>query len=130
MNELYKLDISENTIKSMIEINPDILAMNDSEIIEKEHILKSIGCTENIIRNIISSNPTFLSIDSNDIKDLLTKLYHLGFRTLNILLDSNPYILNMDIENINKYINKRLKKEKLSDIIDDLETNPYIFNEI
>ena len=50
---------------------------------------------------------------------------------LNILLDSNPYILNLEVFEIEKYIYERLNKdEELEDIIDDLESNPQLFNEL
>ena len=50
---------------------------------------------------------------------------------LNILFDSNPYILNLEVFEIENYINSRLDSgEKLEDIIDDLDSNPILFNEM
>ena len=54
-----------------------------------------------------------------------------GFTTLNILFDGNPYILNLDDFEIENYIENREKEgEKVEDIVDDLESNPYLFQEI
>ena len=51
--------------------------------------------------------------------------------TLNILFDANPYILNLEPYEIDNYIKNRLEKnETLEDIIDDMDSNPYLFNEL
>ena len=131
MEELYNIGISENTIKSMLEINPELRDITKQEIEEKENILKRINCDDTQIINIISSNAQYLSRTNTDIIKLLNYLINLGFRTLNILFDSNPYILNLDVFEIEEYINKRKNKgEELEDIIDDLDSNPYLFNEM
>ena len=129
--ELYKLGISENTIMEMIELNPDIKELDDNEINEKIEILKSINCNDRQIKNIISSNAMYLSKLNTDIINLLNRLNSLGFNSLNILIDSNPYILNLDVFEVDNYIDKRLKNgEVLEDIVDDLESNPSLFLDI
>ena len=129
--ELYKLGISENTIMEMIELNPDIKELDDNEINEKIEILKSINCNDRQIKNIISSNALYLSRLNTDIINLLNRLNSLGFNSLNILIDSNPYILNLDVFEVDNYIDKRLKNgEVLEDIVDDLESNPSLFLDI
>ena len=130
MIELYNLDISEETIKSMLELVPEIKEITEKEIKEKEIILKTIGCKKNQIRNIISSNPFYLTNDNKEILELIKLLYNYNFSSLNILFDSNPYILNLETYEIENYINERKKEEKLEDIIEKLESNPYLFNEI
>lgn len=127
---IYNLNLSEDTIKSMIEMCPNILELTDKEIEEKISILKSINVDENMLRNIISSNPMYLDRINGDIFSLLNKLYNLGFTSLNTLIDANPYILNLDAFEIENYINKRLTNESLDEIIEDLESNPYLFSEI
>lgn len=130
MRELYNLDISEDTIKIMLEQNHEIKELTEKEIEEKEIILETIGCKKNQIRNIISSNPFYLTKDNKEILELIKLLYNYNFNSLNILFDSNPYILNLETYEIENYINERKKEEKLEDIIDDLDSNPYLFNEI
>lgn len=132
MEELLKrLSISEETIKQMVEICPNIEELSSEEIVEKIEVLKEIKCNENQIRNIISSNAMYLDKSIVDIQELIKKLIEKGFTTLNILFDSNPYILNLDAYEIETYIDKREKRgEKLEDIVDDLESNVYLFEEI
>ena len=131
MEELYRIGISENTIKNMLELVPTISEMSEKEIKEKELILKKINCDENQIINIISSNPMCLDKTNDIVLRLISKLKSYGFSMLNILFDSNPYILNLEVFEIENYINDRLNDgEMLEDIIDDLDSNPILFNEI
>ena len=63
--------------------------------------------------------------------DLINYLKKLGFDNLNILFDSNPYVLNLEPFEIKRYIENRLNnKESIEDIIDELDSNPYLFNEL
>ncbi|MGN0993234.1 MAG: hypothetical protein ACI4PE_04870 [Bacilli bacterium] len=131
MEELYNLGLSENTIKSMFEINPGIKDLTNEEIREKEILLSKAGCTTSQIINIISSNASFLSRTNEEIIKLITYLNKLGFSTLNILFDSNPYILNLEIFEIEEYINKKQEKGiPLEAIIGELDSTPYLFSEM
>ena len=131
MQELYNLELSEDTIKSMIELNPEIVNLTNQEIVEKILLLKKIECTLKQIVNIISSNSLYLSRFNDDVLKLFKYLTTKGFRCLNILFDSNPYILNLDSFEIDAYINNRVNQgELLEDIVDDLDSNTYLFQEI
>ena len=129
MIELYNVGISEETIKNMLELYPMIKDMSENEIKEKVIILEKIGCSNNQIINIIGSNPEYLTRTNTEVVKLISKLVDLRFKTLNILFDSNPYILNLEPFEIDNYINKRVKNgELIDDIVDDLDSNPYLFN--
>ena len=131
MKELYNLGISDTTLKCMIEINPEILEMSNNEINDKKDILKRINCTDREILNIISSNALMLNRTNSGLIDLINYLKELGFDNLNILFDSNPYILNLEPFEIKRYIDDRLNDgESIEDIIDELDSNPYLFNEL
>jgi len=131
MDILYNLGIEEQDIHNMIEQCKEIKDLTDKEIAYKIYLLKELNCNERHIKNILISNPYYLNRINKDIINLINKLINLGFECINILLDSNPYILNIDDFEIDNYINKRLQKnEELEDIVDDLDSNPYLFNEI
>ena len=131
MIELYNMGISDTTLKNMLEINPEIAELTKEEILEKIEILKEINCSKLQILSIISSNPLFLSKTNVEIIRLLNFLLGIGFETLNILIDSNPYILNLEQFEIKKYIDNRVNKgETIDEIIDDLDSNPYLFQDI
>ena len=73
----------------------------------------------------------YLDRTNDGVLRLISKLKSYGFSMLNILFDSNPYILNLEVFEIENYINGRLNNEEvLEDIIDDLDSNPILFNEI
>ena len=131
MEELFNLGICENTIKGMIELNPNIKGMSNEEIKEKEIILNKLNCSSIQIKNIISSNVFYLNRTNEEIIKLINTLIKYKFNNLNILFDSNPYILNLEPFEIENYINSRIEDgEILEDIIDDLDSNPYLFNDM
>ena len=73
----------------------------------------------------------YLDRTNDGVLRLISKLKSYGFSMLNILFDSNPYILNLEVFEIENYINGRLNNEEvLEDIIVDLDSNPILFNEI
>ena len=131
MQELYNLEIDDDTLLTMLEMNPEIKELTSNEVLNKINLLKIINCSNRQITNIISSNSIYLSRMDDDIKKLISYLLSVGFKSLNILFDSNPYVLNLDEFEVKNYINKRVVSgESLSDIIDDLDTNPYLFLEM
>lgn len=132
MEEILKnMGISKGTIRQMEEICPNINELTEKEILEKVQILKDIKCDDIQIRNIISSNASYLDRTNEDVKKLIQTMQEFGFNTLNILFDGNPYILNLDSYEIKEYINSRQEKgESLEDIVDDMDSNPIIFQEI
>lgn len=131
MQELYNIGIGEITFKTMLEINPELKELSNNEILEKKIILRKIGCNDDQLLNIISSNPIFLSRTNGEIIKLIDYLRKLGFNHTNILFDANPYILNLEPFEIDNYINDRINNGELfEDIIDDLDSNPYLFSEM
>ena len=74
MEELFNLGISNNTIKNMLELVPNIKEMSNKDIIDKINILKNINCSGYQITNIISSNPMYLDRINDEILKLLQKL--------------------------------------------------------
>jgi hypothetical protein len=131
MEELYSLGLSEDEIHYMKEINPELEHLSNEEIIEKATILRELNCSDTQISNIIGSNPMFLNKTNTDITSFINYLIKLGFTSLNILFDSNPCILNIEDYEIKDYVDKRIiNGEKLEDIVDDMDANPYLFNEL
>lgn len=131
MQELYNLEIDENTLLTMVEMNPEIKELTNEEILDKVNLLQIINCNERQIKNIISSNSLYLTRLNTDIKKLINYLLSIGFKDLNILFEANPYILNLDEFEVKDYIDKKIKSgELLSNIVDDLDSNPYLFLEM
>lgn len=128
---LKKIGISEKTINQMEEICPNIKDLTNEEILSKIEILKKINCDDIQIRNIISSNAMYLDKSNTDINKLINELRKLGFDNLDLLFDGNPNILNLDDFEVRKYIEDRERNgELLEDIVDDMSSNLFIFEEI
>ena len=128
---LKKIGISEKTINQMEEICPNIKDLTKEEVLNKIEILKDINCDDIQIRNIISSNAMYLDKSNTDINKLINELRKLGFDNLDLLFDGNPNILNLDDFEVRKYIEDREKNgELLEDIVDDMSSNLFIFEEI
>ena len=131
MQELYNFEIDENTLLTMVEMNPEIKELTNKEVLDKINLLQIINCNKRQIKNIISSNSLYLTRLNTDIKKLINYLVSIGFKDLNILFEANPYILNLDEFEVKKYIDKRIKSgELLNNIVDDLDSNPYLFLEM
>lgn len=129
MYKLLELGINEQDLKNMINLVPEIINIDEPEIVEKIDILKYIGCNDRHIRHIIISNPNYLDRINTDIIKLIKYLNNIGFSNLNLLFDSNPFFLNYDEFEIKDYINKQIKLGKdISDIIDEIENDPYIID--
>lgn len=132
MYEILKnMGISELTINNMVEMCENIKELSAEEILKKIDILKKENCDEIQIRNIISSNASYLYKSDTDINKLITKLKEYGFTNLDLLFDGNPYILNLDDFEIERYIRGRIETgELLEDIVDDMSANLFKFSEI
>lgn len=128
---LKKIGISEKTINQMEEICPNIKDLTNEEVLSKIEILKDINCDDIQIRNIISSNAMYLDKSNTNINKLINELRKLGFDNLDLLFDGNPNILNLDDFEVRKYIEDRERNgELLEDIVDDMSSNLFIFEEI
>lgn len=130
MEELFSLGIDEKEIKNMLEQIPSLYNISSELVKQKIEILRYVGCSERNIKNIIVSNPEYLERDNDDVIQLIKYLIDKGFTLLNLLFDSNPYFLNYDKFEVEDYINKRLDDGiELEDVIDEIDSNPYIIDE-
>lgn len=129
MLELNNLGLTEIDLKDIIETNPEITKLSDDEIKNQIDILKQINCNNETIKNIIVTNPFYLTRLDDDILKLINKLTSLGLNNLNLLFNSNPYILNKDVFEINCFIKEQQTKYTLEEIIDMIDDNPYIIDE-
>ncbi len=126
MDVLIRYGFTIEEIKSMMDSNNQIESTEDKSIYELIDLLGSVGCLSNHIKNIFLCNPFYLSRNISEVKNLIEKLYELGFNNLYILFDTNPYILNL-----NSYELEEIYNNKKSEGLSDEETIDYInFNTI
>ena len=113
MDVLIRYGFSIEEIKNMMDSNEEIGNISDNDIYSLIDFLGSVGCLSSNIKNIFITNPFCISKNLNDIEKLIKKFKELELDNINLLLDINPYILNISYETINKkYL--ELKKEGFS----------------
>lgn len=123
MEYLYRIGLTEEEIRNLVEINNDILNMSDKEIESLVILLEIVGCNRNQITNILIANPFYLNRSITDIKNLICKLTSLGITNLEITFDSNPYLLNKDTFEIDDYIEEqKLLGLDVDDIISNIDS--------
>ena len=131
MEILFEFGFEEKEILDMINQFIDLKLLSKEEVLSKIAILKRLGCKDRHIKNILDSNPYYLCRSDSDIIKLINYLKDIKFDCIYLLLDSNPYILNLEFFEVNNYINTMLNNGALlEDIVDNLDSNPYLFNEM
>ena len=121
---LLKLGIDDENIKNIMEFNKLYTDYDDYK--KNIETLKIIECDDKEINNIIISNPNILIRSNDDIINLIKKLRLYGFININILFDTNPFLLNKDDYEIEEYFNDKIKQGlSVPEIIDIIESDPY-----
>lgn len=117
MDVLIRYGFSIEEIKNMMDSNQEIEGIEDKDIYELIEILINIGCVNSQIKNIFICNPFCISRNIIEIHKSINKYKELGLDNLNVMFDSNPYLLNLEdieIENIyNESIEKGYTKEQV-----------------
>ncbi len=130
LDKLFEYGINESNIRHMMEINPYLEDVTDKEFDEKIEVLKGINCSHNQIIDIITSNSNVLSLSNSDLYKLIIFLKEIGINSLNILIESNPFILNLELFEIKNYLQEELKSKSIKEVVENLEDNPMLFNDM
>ena len=127
MDSLIRFGFTIEEITILMDSNEDISYISDNDVKEIINLLKNNNCSSDTIKNIFICNPFSITNSINDTNKLIDKLKELGFNNINLLLDTNPYILNISDKFIEKLYNKK-KEEGLSkdEIIDFISYNNVI----
>jgi len=130
MFELLNIGIDEINLKYMLESNPNIQELTDEEIKEKIELLKQIDCSDSHIKNIIIANPWYLDRCNTDVIEFIKKLISLGLTRIDLLINDNPHLLNVDVFELEDFIDKKIEENyTLEEIIDMFEENSNIIFE-
>ena len=131
MDVLIHFGFTIDEIQNMVGTNEDILQVDDTELNELIAILKEINCSLEVIKNILLCNPFYLTRQSQSVKKLILRLKNLGFSSLDILFDSNPYLLNMSINDLEKIYNKKLEEGfTKKEVVDLIQYNMFVGGDI
>lgn len=130
MQELFRYGFNDEEMKELIKNHKELLKLTKEEVISKINILLNIDCTVDMVKNIIITNIFYLYRNDKDIMDLINKLHSIGIYNLNILFDSNPFLLNKEVFEIDEFINKKQKLGMVvEDIADLIESNSFEIDE-
>ncbi len=110
MDVLIRYGFSIEEIKNMMDSNQEIEDIEDKAIYELIDILINIGCINSQIKNIFICNPFCISRSIIEIHKSIDKYKELGLANLNIMFDSNPYLLNLEDIEIEKIYNDSIEK--------------------
>ena len=119
MDSLIRYGFTIDEIKNMMENNEAIEETEEKDIQKIIKILEEIKCTKKIIKNIFYSNPYCLLKTPEEIKCILKLLQDNNFTHLEILLDTNPYLLNIGEKEIKKIIKQKEKEGMTEEQIKD-----------
>ena len=121
MDSLIRFGFTIEEINILMDTNLDISLASDNEVNTIINLLKNNNCSIDTIKNIFICNPFTITNNINDTIKLIDKLKELGFKNINLLFDSNPYILNISDKTLEKLYNKKkeegLSKEEIIDFI-------------
>lgn len=121
MDALIRYGFTIEEINILMDTNIDISSVDDNNVKEIIKLLESINCSNKVIKNIFICNPFCITNNYIDINKLIIKLKELGFIHINLLFDTNPYILNMSDKELEKLYNKKknegLEKQEIIDFI-------------
>ncbi len=106
MDILIRYGFSIEEIKCMMDCNQDIGNIEDNDIEELINILKDNNCNLSIIKNILLTNPFYLNNNIDDVLRLIDTLKKNNVNDLDLLFDSNPFILNISSKDIKRILNK------------------------
>ena len=127
MDGLIRFGFTIEEINILMDSNEDISLISDNSVNEIIKLLKDNNCSINTIKNIFICNPFVITNNIIDTAKLINKLKELGFTNINLLLDSNPYILNISDKGLEKLYNKKKDEGlKSSEIIDFISYNNVI----
>lgn len=127
MDGLIRFGFTIEEINILMDSNEDISLVSDNSVNEIIKLLKDNNCSNNTIKNIFICNPFVITNNMIDTAKLINKLKELGFTNINLLLDSNPYILNISDKELEKLYNKKKDEGlKSSEIIDFISYNNVI----
>lgn len=127
---LEQLGVNKKDIEILFELNKALKEYDVNLAKENIKILKEIGCSDLYIKNIIINNTYFLNNDAKSTKELIKYLKEeLKFNDLDLLFDSNAYLLNLEKKYLEDFVESK-KKENISleKIRDLIELNLFIMD--
>lgn len=128
---LKELGIHEKDVDALCKLNPELEAYDPKKARTNIAFLKDEGCSDLYIRNIIINNTYFLNNEPKMTQELIEYLKEdLEFKDLDLLFDSNAYLLNLEKKYLQDFVKEKKQAGKtLEEIRDLIELNLFIMEE-
>lgn len=120
MDALIRYGFSVEEIKNIMDTNEEINIVSDKDINNIISLLEKYNCKINHIKNIIITNPFVLTREIDELEKAINILVDIC-KNVEVLLDTNPFLLNMSDRDINSLV-KSLNLSR-NDLIDYLYFN-------
>lgn len=125
MDALIRFGLSIEEIKNMMDANI-LIDGSSTDILEKLiDILREIGCSSLQIKNILITNPFYLNRTNLEVASLIDTLREMNFTNLDVVFDTNPFLLNFDGDEI-----KNIALDKKNEGLSDIELRDFIVYEL
>lgn len=125
MDALIRFGLSIEEIKNMMDANI-LIDGSSTDILEKLiDILREIGCSSLQIKNILITNPFYLNRTNLEVASLIDTLREMNFTNLDVVFDTNPFLLNFDGDEI-----KNIALDKKNEGLNDIELRDFIVYEL
>ena len=117
MDALIRYGFSVDEIKNIMNTNEEINDVSDKDINNIIALLEKYGCKINHIKNIIITNPFVLTKEIDELEKTIIVLKSIS-SNIEILIDTNPFLLNMNERDINSLVkNLELSKNNIVDYL-------------
>lgn len=125
MDALIRFGLSIEEIKNMMDANI-LIDGASTDILEKLiDALREIGCSSSQIKNILITNPFYLNRTNLEVSNLINILRDMNFTNLDVVFDTNPFLLNFDGDEI-----KNIALDKKNEGLNDIELRDFIVYEL
>lgn len=125
MDALIRFGLSIEEIKNMMDANI-LIDGASTDILEKLiDALREIGCSSSQIKNILITNPFYLNRTNLEVSNLINVLRDMNFTNLDVVFDTNPFLLNFDGDEI-----KNIALDKKNEGLNDIELRDFIVYEL
>lgn len=101
---------NEEELIDIISSNSDIQYLETEEIEYMVNLLIQWGFKPEEVKQTILSNPCYLTVNHESILHLVKTLVHLGLRDVNSYLVNEPWLLNIDSQDLIEFIKEKESK--------------------
>ena len=102
--------LNEEELIDITSSNSDIQYLETEEIEYMVDLLIKLGFKPEEVKQTILANPCYLTVEPESIQNLVKTLVRLGLRDVNSYLVNEPWLLNIDSQDLIEFIKEKDSK--------------------